>query len=384
MANEVLKIPGKRRKQQVLINKDYRYELDPNNVQRTKLHQFSGTARFAYNWALNRIKNKIARPNAIQLHREWNNWKRENAPWWSTVSKCVPQEAFRNLQKAFKGFFNKKTKYPKFKSKKRSRNSFRLTGSIRIEGKHVALPRLGTIKLKEISNVEGRILAATIIEVAGKWFVNIRVQQEIEASKNQGSTIGVDLGVKNLAIFSDGQTIEGPKALKNKLHLFKRIQRKLTRTQRGSKRRERAKKRLAKLHYKVKCIRSDSLHKLTTMLTKTYGVVGIEDLNVSGMMKNRNLARSISDMGFGEFRRQLEYKSMWYGSELVIHDRFFPSSKTCSNCGKVKKLLKLSERVFECSNCGLAIDRDANAAKNLRPAVRRVLDVEANSSVILN
>lgn len=384
MANEVLKIPGKRRKQQVLINKDYRYELDPNNVQRTKLHQFSGTARFAYNWALNRIKNKIARPNAIQLHREWNNWKRENAPWWSTVSKCVPQEAFRNLQKAFKGFFNKKTKYPKFKSKKRSRNSFRLTGSIRIEGKHVALPRLGTIKLKEISNVEGRILAATIIEVAGKWFVNIRVQQEIEASKNQGSTIGVDLGVKNLATFSDGQTIEGPKALKNKLHLFKRIQRKLTRTQRGSKRRERAKKRLAKLHYKVKCIRSDSLHKLTTMLTKTYGVVGIEDLNVSGMMKNRNLARSISDMGFGEFRRQLEYKSMWYGSELVIHDRFFPSSKTCSNCGKVKKLLKLSERVFECSNCGLAIDRDANAAKNLRPAVRRVLDVEANSSVILN
>lgn len=368
----------------MLINKDYRYELDPNNVQRTKLQQFSGTARFAYNWALGRIKNKTTRPNAIALHREWNEWKRENAPWWSTVSKCVPQEAFRNLQKAFENFFKKKTRFPKFKSKKRSRNSFRLTGSIRVEGKYVTLPRLGTIKLKETSNVEGRILAATVTEVAGKWFVSIRVQQEIEVPENQGPSIGVDLGIKNLVTLSDGQTVEGPKALKKKLSLLRRVNRKLARTQKGSKRRERVKKRLARLHYKIKCIRSNSLHKLTTILAKTYGTIGIEDLNVSGMVRNRCLARSISDMGFGEFRRQLEYKTIWYGSELVVHNRFFPSSKTCYNCGKVKESLKLSERVYDCEYCGLTEDRDVNAAKNLCPAVRRVLDVEADSSALIS
>ena len=368
----------------MLINKDYRYELDPNNTQRTRLQQFAGTARFAYNWALDRVKSKTSRPNAVQLHREWNEWKRENAPWWSTVSKCVPQETFRNLQKAFESFFKKKARFPKFKSKKRSRNSFRLTGSIRIEGKYVTLPRLGAIKLKETSNVKGRILAATISETAGKWFVNIRVQQEIEVPENQGPSVGVDLGVKSLATLSDGRTIEGQKALKSKLDLLRRVNRKLARTQKGSKRRKRVKKRLAKLHHKIKCVRSDSLHKLTTMLAKTYGTIGIEDLNVSGMVKNRSLARSISDMGFGEFRRQLEYKSVWYGSELVVHNRFFPSSKTCSNCGEVKESLKLSERVYRCEHCGLIEDRDVNAAKNLCPAVRRVLDVEADSSVLLS
>lgn len=367
---------------QLKIYKDYKYELDPNNVQRTRLQQFAGTARYAYNWALGRIKNKETRPNAIQLHREWNTYKRENAAWWPTISKCVPQEAFRNLQKAFESFFKKKSKYPKFKSKKRSRNSFRLTGNIKIEDKYVTLPRLGIIKLKEISNVEGRILAATITETAGKWFVSLRVQQEIEVPENQGPSIGVDLGVKNLATLSDGQVIEGPKALKSKLDLLKRIQRKLARTQKGSKRRERVKKRLAKLHYKVKCIRINSLHKLTTMLAKNYGTIGIEDLKVSGMVKNRCLARSISDMGWGEFRRQLEYKSVWYGSKLIVHNRFFPSSKTCSNCGEVKESLRLSERVYRCEHCGLIEDRDVNAAKNLRPAVRRVLDVEADSAVL--
>ena len=368
----------------MLIHKDYRYELDPNNVQRTKLNQFAGTARYVYNWALERIKNRIAKPNAMQLSREWNQWKYKNAPWWINVSKCVPQEAFRNLQKAFESFFKKKARYPRFKSKKRSRNSFRLYGAIRIDGKYATLPRLGTIKLKEISNVDGKILAATITETAGKWFVSIRVQQEIEAPENQGPPVGVDLGVKSLAVLSDGQVFEGPKALRSKLSLLRRINRKFARTVKGSKRRERVKKRLAKIHYNISCIRNDSLHKLTTMLAKTYGAIGIEDLNVSGMVKNRCLARSISDMGFGEFRRQLEYKTKWYGSELVVHNRFFPSSKTCSNCGEVKDYLSLSERVFECGGCGLVMDRDLNASKNLCPAVRRVLDVEANSAALIS
>ena len=348
------------------------------------MQRHAGAARFAYNWALERVKNKTSRPNAISLHREWNEWKRNNVLWWPMVSKCVPQEAFRNLQKAFENFFRKKARFPRFKSKKRSRASFRLHGNIKLSGKYVTLPRLGTVKLKEISNQTGRILAAAVTEMAGKWFVSIQIEQEIIVTENQGPAIGVDLGINNLAILSDGQTIDGPKALKKKLSLLRRVNRKLARTKKGSKRRERVKKRLTKLHYKIKCVRSDYLHKLTTMLAKTYGVIGIEDLNVSGMMKNRCLARSISDMGFGEFRRQLEYKSVWYGCELVIHNRFFPSSKTCSNCGEVKESLKLSERIYRCEYCGLIEDRDVNAAKNLCPAVRRVLGVEADSSILLS
>ena len=364
----------------MLIYKGYKYELDPNNTQRTHLYQHAGTARYAYNWALERIKNKTFKPNSMVIHKEWNRWKHENAPWWNTVSKWAPQAAFQNLQKAFENFLKKRARYPRFKSKKKSRNSFRLAGSIYITGKYIQLPRLGKLKLKEISNVTGKILVATIAETAGKWFVSIRVQQEIEVPENQGPSIGVDLGIKNLATLSDGQMIPGPKALKSKLSLLRRICRKFARTQQGSNRRDRARQRLAKLHYKISCIRKDSLHKLTTMLAKNYGSIGIEDLNVSGMMKNRSLARAISDMGWGELRRQLEYKSVWYGSQLVIHGRFFPSSKTCSNCGTVKESLPLSERVFECEKCSFVVGRDLNAALNLRPAVRRVLDVEANSA----
>ncbi len=366
------------------IHKDYKYELDPNNIQKTKLYQFSGTARYAYNWALGRIKNKETKPNSMQLSREWNQWKYENAPWWNTISSWVPISAFQDLQKAFENFFSKKTRFPRFKSKKRSRNSFRLVGSIKVNEKHVVLPRLGTLRIKGISDVKGKILAAIVTETAGKWFVSIRTRQEIEIPENQGPPVGVDLGIKNLAVLSDGETVEGPKALKRNQELLKRIQRKLARAQKGSKRRERIKQRLAKLHYRIKCIRQDSLHKLTTKLAKNYGVIGIEDLNVAGMVKNHCLARSISDMGWGEFRRQLEYKVVWYGSELVIHDRFFPSSKTCSGCGQVKESLRLSERVYECENCGLELDRDLNAALNLCPPGRRVLDVEGDSATLLS
>jgi putative transposase len=250
------------------------------------------------------------------------------------------------------------------------------------------LPRLGRLKLKEESRVEGRILGATVRETAGKWFVSIRVEQEIAASENQAPAVGVDLGVNRLATLSDGAAFDGPKALKSKLALLRRVSRQLARRHQGSQRRERMRKRLARLHYRIACIRSDALHKLTTHLARHYGTIGIEDLNVAGMLRNHRLARAVADCGFGEFRRQLTYKCQWYGAKLVIHDRFFPSSKTCSRCGAVKDELSLSERVYRCDGCGLVLDRDRNAALNLlppvsetgRPAVRRVLDVEAAAS----
>jgi putative transposase len=309
-------------------------------------------------------------------------------PWLYEVGKCCGQEALCDLDRAFDNFFKKRSRYPRFKSRKRSTPSFRLTGSIHIAGRYVQLPRLGTLKLKEASQVQGRILSATVRERAGKWFVSLRVEQERAPVENQGPAVGIDLGINRLATLSDGTAFVGPKALKNRLSQLRRLSRKLARRQRDSQRRQRLKQRLARLHYRIACIRSDALHKLTTYLTRTYSVIGLEDLNVAGMLHNHCLAQAIAECGFAELRQQLSYKCLWYGSELVIHDRFFASSKTCSRCGAVKEELPLSERTYRCESCGLVLDRDVNAARNLlpseslsdRPAVRRVLDVEASTA----
>jgi putative transposase len=374
------------------ILRAYKYELDPNDRQRTDLTRHAGAARFVYNWGLEqkekaRQEGRTA-PNAIALHRQLNALKRTELGWLYGVSKCCGQEALRDLDRAFDNFFKRRAKYPRFKSRKRSTPSFRLTGAIHIEGRYVQLPRLGTIKLKEEARVEGKTLAATVRETAGKWFVSIRVEREIAVPENQGPAVGVDLGVNRLATLSDGAAFDGPKALRGKLGLLRRVSRKLARRQKGSRRQARLRQRLARVHYRIGCARSDALHKLTTRLARRYGAVGIEDLNVSGMLRNHTLARAIADGGFAELRRQLEYKCAWYGSRLVVHDRFFPSSKTCCRCGAVKDALPLSERVYRCEGCGLVLDRDLNAARNLlpagsksaRPAVRRVLDVEASAS----
>lgn len=195
---------------------------------------------------------------------------------------------------------------------------------------------------------------------------------------NQGPAVGVDLGMKTLATLSDGRVFENPKSYRRNLRLLRRAQRIVSRRQKGSKRRKHAKHRVAKLHYRIANIRSDAIHKMTTFIAMNYGAVGIEDLNVSGMVKNHCLAGAVSDAAFGEIRQQLEYKIAWHGGELIVHDRFLPSSKMCSNCGEVKDVLPLSERTFRCG-CGYEADRDLNAAMNLCPAVRRVLDVEAGA-----
>lgn len=319
--------------------------------------------------------------NAIEQHRQLNSLKPTDFPWMYEVSKCAPQEALRNLDRAFVNFFEKRSRFPRFKSRKRGIGSFRLTGSIHVEGKTIQLPRLGVIRLKETSAVTGRILSATVSERAGRWFVSIQVETSIVVPDNQGPAVGVDLGVKTLATLSDGCVFENPKAYRRKLQVLKRAQRVVARRQKGSKRRERAKWRVANLHFNIANIRSDVIHKMTTLIAMTYGMVGIEDLNVSGMTKNHCLAGAVSDAAFGEVRRQLEYKCQWYGSALVVHDRFLPSSKTCSVCGEVKDSLPLSERTFRC-DCGHESDRDLNAAMNLCPAVRRVLDVDGKALVV--
>jgi putative transposase len=369
----------------VLIKRAFRYELDLNNEQRTACLKHAGAARWAFNFGLRRKKEAYAAgektPTAIDLHRELNVLKATEIPWMYDVSKCAGQEALRNLDRAFVNFFQKRARFPRFKSRKHGIGSFRLTGSIWVSGKSIQLPRLGTLRLKEESAVTDKVLSATVSERAGRWFVSLQVETSIAVPDNQGPTVGVDLGIHKLATVSDGKVFENPKSYRRNLRLLRRAQQTVSRRQKGSKRRERARHRVARLHYRIANIRSDAIHKMTTFIAMTYGAVGIEDLNVRGMLKNHCLAGAVSDVAFAEVRRQLAYKCQWYGSELVVHDRFFPSSKTCSACGEVNGSLSLSDRTFRCG-CGHEQDRDLNAAINLCPAVRRVLDVETGALTV--
>ncbi len=377
------------------VTRGYKTELDLNNAQRTACLKHAGAARFAYNWGLRHYQEAYdagnRTPSAISLHKELNALKQTEFSWMYEVSKCAPQEALRDLEKAFKHFFRKchlkkmgqwkgKLGYPRFKSKKKGIGSFRLTGSIHVTDKYVQLPRLGKLRLKEkgekkhyIPTSDVKILSATVSEQAGRWFVSVQVEEEVtDPVPATGTPIGVDLGVKTLASVSDGRTIENPKALRNNLKKLKRLSRQHSRKQERSKNRKKAAHKLARLHARIAHIRSDALHKATAQIVaKTKpenerpSMIVLEDLNVSGMLKNRKLSRSIADIGLHEFCRQLTYKSEQTGSTIKVVSRWYPSSKTCSACGWVDQEQTLSDRTFVCLDCGLVLDRDMNAAQNL-------------------
>ena len=257
--------------------------------------------------------------------------------------------------------------FPQFK-KKGVRDSFRLTGTIRFEGRKIQLPRIGKVRVKEKRDVYciGRILSATIRRRADCWFVSVTVEEQVsDPTPPNGQEVGVDLGVRALATLSDGTVIANPRALGRNLRKLKQHSKNLSRKCKGSKNREKAKLKLARTYLRIFNIRQDTLHKLTTYLAKNHSKVVIEDLCVSGMMRNHRLAGAIGDVGFYEFRRQLEYKCQWYGAQIIIVPRSFLSSKMCSYCGHMKNELSLSKRVYDCEQCGLKIDRDLNAALNL-------------------
>jgi putative transposase len=226
------------------------------------------------------------------------------------------------------------------------------------------------LRLKEHSYlpVEGvHILGATVSERAGHWFVSVQVEMEIhDPIASYRPVVGVDLGILALATFSDGTRIENPHALKKDLRKIKRLQRVVSRRQKGSANREKAVRQLARTHLRVANVRKNALHQVTSQLAKTKSAVVLEDLNVSGMVQNHTLAQAILDVGFSEFRRQMIYKGQWYGCQVILADRFYPSSKRCSQCGHIQATLELGTRVYICEHCGLMIDRDLNAAINLQ------------------
>jgi putative transposase len=365
------------------IVRGYKTELDLKNEQRTACLKHAGCARFAYNWGLARAQEVYRttgkRPTALDLHKQLNALKPSDFPWMYEVSKCAMQEALRDLENAYRHFFRKlklrkegkfkgKVGYPRFKKKRKAIASFRLTGSIKVFSDAVQLPRLGHLRLHEHDYIptSAKVLSATVSEQAGRWYVSVQVEEEQAVPERTATpAIGVDLGIKTLATLSDGTTLSNPRALKRVQKKLRRLERGKARRAKGSQNRKKMVKPLAKQHARVASIRRDVTHKLTTYLCKNHALVAIEDLHVSGMLKNHNLAQAVSDSNFGEIRRQLTYKAALYGTHLVVINRFYPSSKICSDCGYVKAELSLRERIYTCECCGMVLDRDVNAAVNL-------------------
>jgi len=292
------------------------------------------------------------------------------------LSSISPLNALKDCDKAFQNFFTrckKKVKgkkgFPKFKSKKNEKQSFRLNGAISVESDHIKLPKIGKLKLAEKDYIptDCKILSATVSKRAGKWFVSVQVEMpDAEHSDAKNEALGIDLGIQKLATCSDGTVYENPKALKKNLKRLKRRQRQLSRKKKGSKNYEKSKQKLAKLHYHISNIRKDCLHKITSEIIQKANVIILEDLKVSNMMKNHCLAQAISDVGFYEFRRQIEYKAKWNNRKVIFADTFFASSKLCSRCGWKNSDLKLTDRIFECKMCDNKMWRDLNASLNLK------------------
>jgi putative transposase len=378
----------------VKVIQAYRFALDPSPAQERALWSHAGAARFAWNRGLEKCQKRYAAEgkwySGAELHKLWNAEKKTNPAlaWWGENSKCVYQEAFRDLDQALRNFSKSRKGerkgralgFPQFKKRGRCKDSFRLTGAIRCTGTTVTLPRLGTIRTHEsthtlarrLANGSARVLSATVARTAQRWFVSFtcEVQRAIpEQHARPGSAIGIDLGVKTLLTGVDDAghvlAIGGPQALRSSLHKLRRASRAHSRKAHGSANRRKAAARLARIHARVANIRADALHKATTALATQYATVVAEDLNVTGMLANRRLARAIADQGFGKARRMLGYKTTWNGGRLFIADRWYPSSKTCSVCGWRKPSLTLAERTFTCEMCGLVVDRDVNAARNL-------------------
>src|SRR3989449_2839232 len=378
------------------IFRTYKTELAPDDVQIAALYNHAGAARFAYNWGLAWKSNvhmynllphpRLKTPTAVGLHRELNRLKRGKLSWMYEVSKCAPQEALRDLDVAFSDFFGHRAGFPNFKSKKMGAGSFTLYGAISVRPGEVHLPRIGWVRLKERGYIPSRahINSVTVSERAKRWYVAVNVVVE---RKEQVTTpvpvVGVDRGLDSLAVVSDGTVLENPRVLRRHERKLRHLQRNLSRKKKGSSNRRKAREALARLHMRVANTRLDAIQKFTTMLAKTNPVIVVEDLNVTNMMGNHHLARAIADAAWGEISRQLRYKTRWYGSTLVTADRWYPSTKRCSRCGQVKEELPLNERTFRCEGCGLILDRDLNAARNLAewPGVARTLETPAEGGV---
>ena len=367
--------------------------LDPSPAQERLLLSHAGAARFVYNAGLAHIKEALdagEKPewSLYGLRRWWNSNKDalavddDGVIWWAENSKEAYSSGLESLAKGLSNWMKsrkgarkgRRVGFPKFKAKDRATPRFAYTtggfGLIQGDPKALRLPRIGRVHcLEDVTARVGdaRVLRMTVSQRAGRWFAALTVERDDKpvTKPPKGGAVGVDLGVKTLATLSDGTVIENPRCLAASERRLKKAQKALSRKVKGSRRRAKARAKVARLHAHVANQRIDAIHKATTWLTETYSEISIEDLNVAGMVKNHHLAKAVSDAAFAEFRRQLDYKTARTGATLHVIDRWYPSSKTCSRCGRVKAKLSLAERVYKCDGCGLVMDRDLNAAVNI-------------------
>lgn len=364
------------------ILRAYKTELDPNNKQRAFFGQCAGTARFVFNWALADRQQRYKdgeKTSQYEQRKRFNALKREQCPWIVAMPYAVTESAFVNCDNAFQHFFRRVKQgethgYPKFKSRG-IKNSFQLRGT-RIYPDCVRLTHVGLVKLKEQDYIPANAIRygtyATISERAGRWFISVLVEEEIDQINTSGKVVGVDFGIKDLAVCSNGKVFENPRHLRNAERKLKRLQRELSRRTKGSANWQKTKAKLQRAHFDLVNARRHTQHEISSYLTHRLkpSVIVLEDLNVSGMMKNHRLAQAIGDVGFYELRRQIEYKAQWCGIEVVFTSQWYPSTKTCSQCGAHKQEITLQHRVYHCDHCGLEINRDLNAAKNLAALVK--------------
>ena len=373
------------------MERGFKYRIYPNESQRDQIARTFGCCRFVYNRALDVKKTaysetgkSIATNDLIKMIPAW---KRDpETSWLAQVDSMALQQSIRDLDRAYKNFFRRvreggKPGFPKFKSRRHARQSYRTNGGKVLDRNHIALPKLGNVRAKVSRPLQGRFISVTVsLDAAGRYFATF-LCTDVPAKDTTATDreVGIDLGVETLATLSDGTKIENPRHLKKSERKLALEQRRLSR-RKGARRGEKQsmrylkqRKRVARIHAKIADARTDALHKVTTMLADENQVLCMEDLNAKGMVRNRRLAKAVSDASFGEFARLLEYKCAERGRTLVKVGRFYPSSKTCSACGHRLDVLPLSVRSWDCPVCGAHHDRDVNAAANILTEGKRVL-----------
>lgn len=360
----------------------YKVELAPNNRQRTLCRRNAGAARWAYNYSLRRRSEHYRETgtsiNFIDLNKEVVQLKKNNPEfaWLHKVSSSSVKEGFRDLDRAFKNYFEAakagrgKAQHPRFKKRRKGIGSFHLYGCIHVGPDWIQLPRVGRVELKRrgFIPIDEKPLSATVSERAGHWFVSVKFRRTVPTTQpvETQNAVGVDLGMKSMAVLSDGTVYPNPNFYGRQQKRMRLLNRRLSRRQKGSRGYREARQQLARLHYRIACQRLDYVHKLTTDIIRRYDTVVIETLNVQGMHQNKLLKRRAHDSAIYETQRQLEYKAEWAGKKVLKADMWYPSSQICSSCGEQHKDLHLRDSVFCCPVCGFSIDRDVNAARNLK------------------
>jgi len=367
------------------VDKAYSFRICPNQSQEKLINKNIGCVRFVYNHFL--AQSKEDKYLSYSKFSKTLTQLKKEIPWLNEVDSISLQQSLKDLDKGFKGFFKGLSGFPKFKSKKRSRQSFRTqyfkrksgTESIEIKGDKIKLPKLRWVKFKKSREVRGQIQNVTIRKSkAGKYYISVCVktdqktiskefnEQNAKKIKETKKAIGIDLGLKDFLITSDGEVIANPRIIKKYEKKIARLSRQLAKKEKGSKNFKKTKLKLAKAHEKIANVRKDFLHKLSTELICENQTIIVETLKIKNMLKNSRLAKSISDISWSKFVEFLTYKANWYGREIIKIDTFFPSSQLCSECGYQNKGVKdLSVRKWECPICKSVHDRDINASKNI-------------------